>query len=258
MREQKKDLLTRYILIDNYSDYVYGHLRKEDTLDELSSTGEYDKMLRKFSISDLKSKLRNCLDISRNNELAQRHPSLLNVLDRIDNNKDWKENSIKEQYDILSEKINKAIAKIMPSHWYNVCNINIHNKTIRVGLVELGWRYFEIHYYGRKTDDCTIEIPSSVICLYHDTDNAGQPTQQLTDFAKKENESILRVMSGVTYLYNNKDILEDICQAIRYYETEKERIEAIYEDNYDEITNDGIAILENAARQAYLNGELVV
>ena len=63
MREHKKDLLTKYILIDNYSDYVYGHLRKEYTLDELSSTGEFDKMLRRYSIDEIKRKLKDCLDI---------------------------------------------------------------------------------------------------------------------------------------------------------------------------------------------------
>jgi hypothetical protein len=92
--------------------------------------------------------------------------------------------------------------------------------------------------------------------LHRDTDNADQ--WQLTDFSKQQNKSMIMIMSGVTYLYNNKDILDEICQAIRDYETEKERIETVCEDNYDNITNDGIAILENAARQAYLDGKLVV
>lgn len=257
MREQKKDLLTKYILIDNYSDYVYGHLRKEYTLDELSSNGEYDKMLCKFSISDLKKKLSECLNISRNSDLAQRHPSLLNVLDRIDDNNEWKENSIKEQYNILSEKINKAIAKIMPSNWYRVANINLFDKTIRVG-VEASWQYFEIQYYDSKVNDCTIRIPSLLMSLHRDTDNADQSAWQLTDFSKQQNKSMIMIMSGVTYLYNNKEILDKICQAIRDYETEKERIETVCEGNYDNITNDGIAILENAARKAYFEGELVV
>jgi hypothetical protein len=39
---------------------------------------------------------------------------------------------------------------------------------------------------------------------------------------------------------------------------EKERIEAIYEDNNDDITTDGTAILEAAARQAYFDGKLNV
>ena len=82
MREYKKDLLTKYILIDNYSDYVYGHLRKEDTLDELYSTGEFDKMLRRHSNTEIKRKLKDCLDISRTGKLAQMHPLLLNILDR--------------------------------------------------------------------------------------------------------------------------------------------------------------------------------
>lgn len=258
MREQKKDLLTKYILIKNYSSYVYGQLRKEDTLDELSSNGEYDKMLRKFSISDLKNKLKCCLDISRKGDLAQRHPSLLNVLDRIDGNKDWKENNIKEQYNILSEKINKAIAKIMPLNRYKVGNINLYDKTIRVELVELGWRSFKIQCYGSKGEDCSIEVPSMLIHLHSDTNNADQSARQMTDFSETDNKSILRVMSGVAYLYNNKYILEDICQAFHDYEMEKERINAIYEDNNDEITDDGIAILENAARKAYFDGELVV
>lgn len=257
MGEQKKDLLTRYILIDNYSDYVYGHLRKEYTLDELCSTGEYDKMLRKFSISDIKDKLKKCLDISKTSELAQKNPSLLNVLDRIIDNKTWKENNIKALYDILSDKINKAIAKIMPSNCYKVCNINLYNKTIRVG-VETSWQYFEIQCYDNKVGDCNIGIPASVICLYHGTDNADQSARQLTDFSEKQNKSIIQIMSGVTYLYNNKYILEEICQAILDYEMEKARIEVIYADKYDDITNGGIVILENAARQAYFDGKLVV
>jgi hypothetical protein len=257
MKEHKKDLLTKYILIDNYSDYVYGHLRKEDTLDELYSTGEFDKMLRRYSIDEIKRKLKDCLDISRTGELAQLHPLLLNILDRFNDNKEWKENIIKLQYDILADKINKAIAKISPL--YKVSNISLTNNSIRVS-VEDHWRYFDIHYYSRQNGvgDCTIEIPSSVITFYHETDNTGQATQRLTDFCEKENKIIIQVISGVTYLYNNKYILEDICQALHVYEMEKERIEAIYEDNNDDITTDGTAILEAAARQAYFDGKLNV
>lgn len=255
MKEHKKDLLTKYILIDNYSDYVYGHLHKEFTLDELDSTGEFDKMLRRYSIAEIKRKLKNCLDISRTGKLAQMHPLLLNILDRFDTNKEWKENNIKAQYDILVEKINKAIAKISPSNVYKVCNINLNNNSIRVS-VEDHWRYFEIHYYNRedRIGDCTVEIPSSVIALYHETDNTGQ----LTEFCEKDNKVIMQVMSGVMYLYHNQKILEDICQAFHTYKMEKERIEAIYEDNNDDITTDGTAILEAAARQAYFDGKLNV
>ena len=257
MREHKKDLLTKYILIDNYSDYVYGHLRKEYTLDELDSTGEFDKMLRKYSIDEIKRKLKDCLDISRTGELAQMHPLLLNILDRFNDNKEWKENSIKFQYDILVDKINKAIAKISPL--YKVSNINLTNNSIRVS-VEDHWRYFDIHYYSRQNGvgDCTVEIPSSVITFYHETDNTGQATQRLTDFCKEENKVIIQVISGITYLYNNKYILEDICQAFHNYEMEKERIKAIYKGNNDDITTDGTAILEAAARQAYFDGKLNV
>lgn len=254
MREHKKDLLTKYILIDNYSDYVYGHLRKEYTLDELSSTGEFDKMLRRYSIDEIKRKLKDCLDISREGELAQAHPLLLDILDRFETNKIWKENNIEAQYNILAEKINKAIAKISPTNGYKVSSINLSNNSIRVSL-ENHWRYFEIHYYDNNVGDCTVEIPSSVICLYHDTD---QSTRELTEFCEKENKAIIQVISGVTYLYNNKYILEDICQAFYIYKTEKERIEAIYEGNNDDITTDGTAILEAAARQAYFDGKLNV
>lgn len=258
MREHKKDLLTKYILIDNYSDYVYGHLRKEDTLDELSSTGEFDKMLRKYSIDEIKRKLKDCLDISRESELAQTHPLLLDILDRFDANKELKENNLEVQYDILADKINKAIAKISPTNVYKVSSINLTNNSIRVSL-ENHWRYFEIHYYDNNVDDCTIEIPSSVIALYHEkTNNGDQFTQQLAEFCEKENKAIIQVISGVTYLYNNKYILEDICQAFHIYKMEKERIEAIYEDNNDDITTDGTAILEAAARQAYFDGKLNV
>lgn len=256
MREYKKDLLTKYILIDNYSDYVYGHLRKEDTLDELYSTGEFDKMLRRHNNAEIKRKLKDCLDISRTGKLAQLHPLLLNILDRFHDNKEWKENNIKAQYNELAEKIDKAIAKISPTNVYKVSNISLTNNYIRVG-VETGWRYFDIHYYSRQNGvgDCTVEIPSSVICLYHETD---QSTRELTEFSKEQNKSIIQVISGVTYLYNNQNILEDICQALHVYEMEKERIEAIYEDNNDDITTDGTAILEAAARQAYFDGKLNV
>lgn len=254
MKEHKKDLLAKYILIVNYSDYLYGHLCKEYTLDELSSTGEFDKMLRRYSIDEIERKLKDCLDISREGDLAQAHPLLLGILDRFDTNKEWKENSLKTQYDILADKINKAIAKISPSNWYKVSNIDLNNNSIRVS-VEDHWRYFEIHYYNNRVGDCTIEIPSSVIALYHDTD---QSTLKLTEFCEKENKAIIQVISGVTYLYNNKYILEDICQAFHVYETEKERIVAIYEDNNDDITTDGTAILEAAARQAYFEGKLNV
>lgn len=259
MKEHKKDLLTKYILIDNYSDYVYGHLHKECTLDELSSTGEYDKMLRNSTIAEIKRKLKNCLDIGRTSKLAQIHPSLLNILDRFDANKEWKENNIKARYDELADKINKAIAKISPSDLYMVSNISLFDNTIRV-KVKGDWRYFNIHYYNiaNRIGDCTVEIPAMVICLYHDTDNASQATLRLTELCEKDNKAIIQVMSGVTYLYNRKDILEDICQAMHNYEMEKERIEAIYEDNNDDITNDGTAILETAARQAYFDGKLSV
>lgn len=259
MREHKKDLLTKYILIDNYSDYVYGHLHKEFTLDELYSTGEFDKMLRSYTIAEIKRKLKDCLDLSRTGELAQLHPLLLNILDRFNDNKEWKENSIEAQYNILVDKINKAIAEISPSNEYKVSHINLVNKCIRVS-VENHWRYFEIHYYSRQNGggDCTIEIPSLVLALCHETDNTGQSTQELTEFCEKENKAIIQVMSGVMCLYNNKAILEDICQALHNYEMEKERIEAIYENNNDDITTDGTAILEAAARQAYLDGKLNV
>lgn len=259
MREYKKDLLTKYILIDNYSDYVYGHLRKEDTLDELYSTGEFDKMLRRHSNAEIKRKLKDCLDISRTGKLAQLHPLLLNILDRFHDNKEWKENNIKAQYDILAEKINKAIAKISPTNVYKVSNISLTNNYIRVG-VETGWRYFDIHYYSRQNGvgDCTVEIPSLVLTLYHETDNAGQSTQRLTELCEENNKAIMQIISGVTYLYHNQNILEDICQALHVYEMEKERIEAIYEDNNDDITTDGTAILEAAARQAYFDGKLSV
>ncbi|MBQ2176952.1 MAG: hypothetical protein II453_18495 [Alphaproteobacteria bacterium] len=255
MREYKKDLLTKYILIDNYSDYVYGLLRKEDTLDELYSTGEFDKMLRKHSNTEIKCKLKDCLDISRTGKLAQLHPLLLNILDRFNDNKERKETYMEIQYNKLAEKINNAIAKISPSNVYKVKNINLANNCIRVS-VENHWRYFEIHFYSRenRVRDCTIEIPSSVITLYHDTDNADQ----LTEFCEKENKAIIQVISGVTYLYNNKYILEDICQALDNYEMEKVRIEDIYEYNNDIIATDGTAILEAAARQAYLDGKLNV
>ena len=257
MREHKKDLLTKYILIDNYSDYVYGHLRKEDTLDELYSTGEFDKMLRGYSIDEIKRKLKDCLDISRTGELAQLHPLLLNILDRFNDNKEWKENALKAQYNILVDKINKAIAKISPL--YKVSNINLTNNSIRISVKD-HWRYFDIDYYSRQNGvgDCTIEIPSSLINLCHETDNTGQSTQELTEFCEKENKAIIQVMSGVMCLYNNKAILEDICQALHNYEMEKERIEVIYEDNNDDIATDGTAILEAAARQAYLDGKLNV
>lgn len=257
MREHKKDLLTKYILIVNYSDYLYGHLCKEYTLDELSSTGEFDKMLRRYSIDEIKRKLKDCLDISREGDLAQAHPLLLDILDRFDTNKEWKENSLKTQYDILADKINKAISKISPSNWYKVIDINLNNNTIRVSF-EDHWRYFEIHYYNNRVGDCTIEIPSSVLTFYHEPDNADYSTQQLTDFCEKENKAIIQVISGVTYLYNNQYILEDICQAFHVYEMEKERIKAIYEDNNEDITTDGTAILEAAARQAYFDGKLNV
>lgn len=256
MKERKKDLLTKYILIDNYSDYVYGNLRKECTLDELSSTGEFDKMARNYNIAIIKNKLKGCLDISRKGKLAQIHPPLLDVLDRFDANKEWKENSLKAQYNELTDKINKAIAKISPNG-YNVSNLT--DKSIRVS-VENHWRYFEIRYYSRanRVGDCAIEIPSSVITLCHDTDNAVSATQRLTELCEKDNKAIMQVISAVTYLYNNEHILEDICQAMHNCETEKERIEAIYEDNNDDITNDGLAILETAARQAYFDGKLSV
>lgn len=259
MREYKKDLLTKYILIDNYSDYVYGHLRKEDTLDELYSTGEFDKMLRRHSNAEIKRKLKDCLGISRTGKLAQLHPLLLNILDRFHDNKEWKENNIKSQYDILADKINKAIAKISPTNVYNVSNISLTNNYIRV-TDEGGWRYFDIHYYSRqnRVGDYTIDIPSNVLCFYHETDNVDQPTQELTEYSKEQNKSIIQVISGVTYLYHNQNILEDICQALHVYEMEKERIEAIYEDNNDDITTDGTAILEAAARQAYFDGKLNV
>lgn len=257
MREYKKDLLTKYILIDNYSDYVYDHLRKEDTLDELYSTGEFDKMLRGYSIDEIKRKLKDCLDISRTGELAQLHPLLLNILDRFNDNKEWKENAIKAQYNELADKINKAIAKISPL--YKVSNINLTNNCIRIS-VENHWRYFDIQYYSRqnRVGDCTIDTPSSIITLCHETDNTGQSTQELTEFCEKENKAIIQVMSGVMCLYNNKYILEDIGQALHNYEMEKERIEAIYEGNNDDITTDGTAILEAAARQAYFDGKLNV
>lgn len=259
MKESKKPLLEKYILIDNYSDYVYGHLRKEDTLDELYSTGEFEKMLRKYSIADIKRKLKGCLDISRTSELAQRHPSLLNILDRFSNNKEWKETSLKAQYDILADKINKAISQISPSNWYKVDKIDLTNRSIRI-TVENDWRNFEIHYYYRdnRIGDCTIDIPSNVLYFYHETDNADQSTRELTSFSTKQNKSVMQVMSGVLYLYNNEHILEEICQALHIYEMEKERIEAIYEGKNDEITNDGTAILEAAARQAYNDGKLSV
>jgi hypothetical protein len=259
MREYKKDLLTKYILIDNYSDYVYGHLRKEFTLDELYSTGEFDKMLRGYSIDEIKRKLKDCLDISRTGKLAQMHPSLLNILDRFDTNKEWKENNLKVQYDELADKINKAIAEIMPSNVYKVSNINLTNNCIRVS-VENHWRYFDIYYYSRQNGvgDCAVEIPSLVLTLSHDTDNTGQATQKLTELCEKDNKAIMQVMSGVMCLYNNKYILDDICQAIHNYEMEKERIETMYEDNNDDITTDGTAILETAARQAYFDGKLNV
>ena len=259
MKEHKKDLLTKYILIDNYSDYVYGHLRKEDTLDELSSTGEFDKMLRRHSNAEIKRKLKDCLDISRTGKLAQLHPLLLNILNRFENNKEWKENSIKGQYNILTDKINETIAKISPSNVYWVSNINLTNNCIRVS-VNNHWRYFEIHYYSRqnRVGDCTVEIPSLVLTLYHDTDNADQSTQRLMELCEEDNKAIMQIISGVTYLYHNQNILEDICQAFHIYEMEKERIEAIYEDNNDDITTDGTAILEAAARQAYFDGKLNV
>ena len=259
MREYKKDLLTKYILIDNYIDYVYGHIRKEYTLDNLHSTGEFDRMLRSYTIAIIKNKIKDCLDISRTGKLAQIHPSLLSILDRFNDNKAWKKNSLKVQYNELAEKINKAIAKISPSDWYKVSNINLGNNTIRVG-VETGWRYFDIHYDGRQNGvgDCTVEIPSLLITLYHETDNADHSTQQLTELCEENNKAIIQVMTGVMYLYNNEHILDDICQAMHNYEMEKERIEAIYEDNNDDITTDGTAILEAAARQAYFDGKLNV
>jgi len=213
--------------------------------------------LRGYSIDEIKRKLNDCLDINRTDELAQLHPLLLNILDRFHDNKEWKENNIKAQYNELAEKIDKAIAKISPL--YKVSNINLTNNSIRVS-VEDHWRYFDIHYYSRQNGvgDCTIEIPSSVITFYHETDNTGQATQKLTELCEKGNKAIMQVMTGVMYLYNNKHILEDICQALHVYEMEKERIEAIYEDNNDDITTDGTAILEAAARQSYLDGKLNV
>ena len=259
MGEYKKDLLTKYILIDNYMDYVYGHIRKECTLDNLHSTGEFDRMLRSYTITIIKNKIKGCLDIYRTGKLAKIHPSLLSILDRLDTNKAWKKNSLKVQYNELAEKINKAIAKISPSDWYKVSNINLDNNIIRV-TVEDDLRYFDIHYSSRenKIGHCYIETPSSVITLYNETDNADQSTQQLTELCEEDNKSIIQVMTGVMYLYNNEYILDDICQAMHNYEMEKERIEAIYEDNNDSITNDGTAILEAAARQAYLDGKLNV
>lgn len=259
MKESKKTLLEKYILIDNYTDYVYGRVHKEYTLDELRSTGEFEKMMRKYSIADIKRKLKDCLDISRTGTLAQTHPLLLNILDRFDTNKEWKENSIKAQYDILADKINKALAKILPTNVYKVSRINLTDNSIRV-TAEGDWRYFDIHYYSRqnRVGDCNIEIPSFVLTLYHETDNADQSTQELTEFSKEQNKSIIQVISGVTYLYNNVHILEEICQALHIYEMKKERIEAIYADKNGEITNDGAAILEAAARQAYNDGKLSV
>ncbi len=257
MGEYKKDLLTKYILIDNYIDYVYGHLRRECTLDNLHSTGEFDRMLRSYTITIIKNKIKGCLDIYRTGKLAKIHSSLLSIRDRFNDNKAWKKNSLKVQYNELAEKINKAIAKISPSDWYKVSNINLDNNTIRVG-VEGDLRYFDIHYSSRenKIGNCYIEIPSSVITFYHETDNAG--TQQLTEICEEDNKGVIQVMTGVMYLYNNEYILDDIRQAMHNYEMEKERIEAIYEDNNDSITNDGTAILEAAARQAYLDGKLNV
>ena len=259
MKESKKPLLEKYILIDNYTDYVYGRVNKEDTLDELRSTGEFEKMIRKFSINEIKRKIKGCLDISRTGKLAQIHPSLIQILDRYDSNKNWKETSLKAQYSKLEESINKAISQISPSNWYKVDKIDLTNRSIRI-TVENDWRHFEIHYYYRdnRIGDCTIDIPSNVLYFYHETDNADQSTLELTSFSTKQNKSVMQVMSGVLYLYNNKYILEEICQALHIYEMEKERIEAIYEDKNDEITTDGTAILEAAARQAYNDGKLSV
>ena len=260
MKESKKTLLEKYILIDNYTDYVYGRVNKEDTLDELRSTGEFEKMIRKFSINEIKRKIKGCLDISRTDKLAQLHPLLLNILDRFSNNKEWEENNIKAQYDKLEESINKAISQISPSNWYKVDKIDLTNRSIRI-TVENDWRYFEIHYYYRdnRIGVYTIDIPSNnVLYFYHETDNADQSTRELTSFSTKQNKAVMQVMSGVLYLYNNEHILEEIDQALHIYEMEKERIEAIYEDKNDEITNDGMAILEAAARQAYYDGKLSV
>ena len=253
MKEHKKDLLEKYILIENYIDYVHKCLHNEDMLDVLRATGEFDKMMRD-TINEIKCKIKNRADIYRTGDVVKLHPSLIKVLDKKDENKNWRNAELAKQWDILIDKINKAIAQIEPSNWYKVNKV--YNNTIMVAVND-DWRYFEIHYYSRKNrvGDCTVAIPQSQLCLYHeDYDN----TRELTEYSKEANKSVMQIASAITYLYNNTNILEDICQAMFVYDVEKDRIEKTYEDVDDNLTNEIVVVLEAAARQAYHDGKLSV
>lgn len=251
MKESKKDLLEKYILIDNYIDYINNTLSLDDTLDYMRKTGEFDKMVRNNTISDIKRKIRWRLNISRKGEIAKRLPSVINILDRYNENLERRDKNTKKQKDLLSEKIDKAIKQIQPSHWYKVDRIDDNKITVSV---EGDWRYFTIQYYRRnnRVGDCTIDIGTCLFNMYHKTDN----DKELTEYAKEQNEAVYKIISAAQYLYNNQSIIEEVCQAMFVYDTEIYRITETYAEIDEAITNDLVAIIEAAARKAYDEGLL--
>lgn len=253
----KKELCEKIILLENYIRFIASDFSmraaKEDEdsdLDLMLSNGEFDKMVKKYTIEQLKDQLHRKIETFFSSWYKERVPEIQPIADRFDDN----EHTQNEILDYLGKSRNKDVTEILNSMsiWPNpTMEAKCEKCTVKIYPSKENYHTVEVSFY-KWTQDPAIDDWQFTIRL-NETMLTINPDGQQEKYAIFGCEC----MELATYLYHHPYYLKQIIKRIVKFRDDRDK--AI--NNYDAIKKlcyiDALEVLYKKAWEFYAtkNGE---
>lgn len=219
----KKELCQKIVLLDNYQVFVANDFSmkaakndEDSNLDLMIANGEFEKMVKKHTIEQLKTKLHHRIETFFSIWYKERIPEIQPIADRFDDN----ETNLNTILDNLAKMRDKDISDILNSMdiWPNpTMSVKCDKCTIKIYPSDKNYHTVEVSFYKWSQDPANDDWQFNI--------RIGETTLTINPDGDQERYAIYgsECMELAVYLYHHPKYLKKMISRIVAFRNERDK-----------------------------------